>query len=615
MKLAKALSEAEAKKIQSLILFGGAFTTLAIWTKLEDPVNLPKMFVLVVFAAMVFGLSLTALLAARDMKTQSKKFGLGLVTLFLLGLLVSTSITDVRFTAIFGEYHRNNGFLSYLAMAILMAASIVTFSLQSLDRYFKFFGVTGLLLTFYGFLQAIGKDPVGWVILYNPFVTTLGNPNFTSAFLGLTGISILYLTLSAKKRSHKSLYAIGLICNLYILQRSDSIQGVFGFLIGATIILITKAWMINKRYGQIALVATAFVGSPVALAVFNIGPLASRLYQGTLRNRVDYWNAALAMIKDQPIFGVGIDRFGEYYRQYTVQNQIVPGQFADNAHSVYLQIFSTGGLFMGLPYLLLIIFVTFVGARGILLSSNSEKLKVSSIFAIWISMLVVNIVTIDNLGLSVWFWITGGVLVAASASGNSSEEIQIAHSGKTKVKKIVDQKDQAFPMTLVISFALALAALVILIPNLGRSSSLYYLKNNVLPASSESRADALVSEAKSSENNPQQLIQLANLALSRSAVNDALPMIKRINELDSRSYYGNYFAAIAYEAQGKVNQAISYRETLLNLDPWGTENMVQLIRNYIAVDNLAKAKDLGAKLKDYYPGSQADIDASAILAG
>ena len=92
-------------------------------------------------------------------------------------------------------------------------------------------------------------------------------------------------------------------------------------------------------------------------------------------------------------------------------------------------------------------------------------------------------------------------------------------------------------------------------------------------------------------------------------------MIDRINQLDTRSYYGNYFAAIAYEAKGEIAKAINYRETLLNLDPWGTENMVQLIRNYIAVDNLAKAKALGAKLKDYYPGSQADIDASAILAG
>ena len=57
MKLARALSEAEAKKVQSIILFGGVFTTLAIWTKLEDPINLPKMFVLVLFAAIVLGLS------------------------------------------------------------------------------------------------------------------------------------------------------------------------------------------------------------------------------------------------------------------------------------------------------------------------------------------------------------------------------------------------------------------------------------------------------------------------------------------------------------------------------------------------------------------------------
>jgi hypothetical protein len=33
MKLARELSQTEAKKVQSFILFGGVFTTLAIWTK------------------------------------------------------------------------------------------------------------------------------------------------------------------------------------------------------------------------------------------------------------------------------------------------------------------------------------------------------------------------------------------------------------------------------------------------------------------------------------------------------------------------------------------------------------------------------------------------------
>ena len=612
MKLARELSKAEAKKVQTFVLLGGVFTTLAIWTKLEDPINLPKMVVLVLFAAIVLGLSLPAFPVVRNTESQNQKIGLGLVTLFLFGLSVSTLMTDVKYTAIFGEFHRNNGFLSYLAMTIFTAAAILSFNIQSVDRYFKFFAATGLLLTFYGFLQAIGKDPVDWVILYNPFITTLGNPNFTSAFLGLSGIAILYLLLTAEKRSHQSFYLIGLIFNLYILQRSGSIQGVFGFLIGATLILVVKAWIMNKRYGQLALVSAALIGSPVALAVFNVGPLASKLYQGTIRNRLDYWHAALAMIKDNPIFGVGIDRYGEHYRQYTVSNQVVPGQFTDNAHSVYLQIFSTGGLFMFLPYALLILFVTYIGARAIFRSPDSNKLKISSIFATWVAMLSVNIVTIDNLGLSVWFWITGGVLIAVSVNANS---IKDSRPDKLNSKKSTSPADQVFPKTTIISFALTVIVLISLVPNLSGSSALYYLKNNIRPAESESHAGALADEAKRSNSNPQQLIQLANLALSRSAVNEALPMIDRINQLDTRSYYGNYFAAIAYEAKGEIAKAINYRETLLNLDPWGTENMVQLIRNYIAVDNLAKAKALGAKLKDYYPGSQADIDASAILAG
>jgi hypothetical protein len=47
MRLARALSDIEARKVQTLVLLGGVFTTLTIWTKLEDPINLPKMFVLV----------------------------------------------------------------------------------------------------------------------------------------------------------------------------------------------------------------------------------------------------------------------------------------------------------------------------------------------------------------------------------------------------------------------------------------------------------------------------------------------------------------------------------------------------------------------------------------
>jgi hypothetical protein len=84
MKLARELSQAEAKKVQSFILLGGVLTTLAIWTKLEDPINLPKMFVLALSAAIILGLSLPAMISTRRLTSGDQKVGLALVALFSL---------------------------------------------------------------------------------------------------------------------------------------------------------------------------------------------------------------------------------------------------------------------------------------------------------------------------------------------------------------------------------------------------------------------------------------------------------------------------------------------------------------------------------------------------
>ena len=95
MKLARALNMAETMRVQNLILFGGAITTLAMWTQLEDPINLPKMFVLVLSSAAVLGLVLPALFTFRKLAIKNQKVGLIIIGLFTIGLLVSTGATDV----------------------------------------------------------------------------------------------------------------------------------------------------------------------------------------------------------------------------------------------------------------------------------------------------------------------------------------------------------------------------------------------------------------------------------------------------------------------------------------------------------------------------------------
>ena len=615
MRLARALSEAEAKKVQTFVLLGGVFTTLTIWTKLEDPINLPKMFVLVLFAAIVLGLVLPALFSANKFAETNQRIGLGLIGLFAIGLLSSTVTTDVKYTAIYGEYHRNNGFLSYLAMVILMLSSVLVFNLKSAHRYFEFYGITGIVLAFYGILQGLGADPVGWKIDYNPFITTLGNPNFTSGLLGLSSIAILYLILDAKNRTFQALYAVGLITNLYILWRSGSIQGVFGFAIGAAVIVLVKLWLVNKRYGQIGLVLAFILGAPLAVAVLNIGPFANKLYQSTLQNRLDYWNAAIGMFKIHPFSGVGIDRFGEYYRQYAVQNQVVQGQITDNAHSVYLQLLATGGLVLFIPYVLLVLFVTFLGLKSVIKLQGKDKLKVSAVFGIWLGTITVNVVTIDNLGVGVWFWITGGVLVTISSTHSQNESSsQFSKNKTTKGKSIKSANSESFfPVTYAASFILAILVLVILVPVLGKSSTLYNLRNNASSYTTQTYVPALVSESKGASNDPQYLLQLANLALTQNAPNEAFVMIDQVNKIDSRSYYGNYFAAFALEALNKRSDAIKYRERLKELDPWNNASLIELIKDYLSVGKTDSAAEIAALIKRNYPGSQADTDASALL--
>ena len=614
MKLVRALSEVEAKKVQSFILFGGVLTTLAIWTKLEDPINLPKMFVLVLFAAIVLGLSLPALLSARKPTSGSQRTGLALIGLFVIGLLISTIATDVKYTAIFGEYHRNNGFLSYLAMAIFLMAGLQVFKFESSNRYFKFFGLTGLVLTVYGFLQGAGFDPVGWVIDYNPYITTLGNPNFTSGLLGLAGVAILYLALDANTRNRQLIYGAGLLGDVYILFKTGSIQGLFGFVIGAAIITIVKLWILNKKYGQVGLLAAGLIGAPVALAILNVGPLASKLYQGTLRNRLDYWHAAFSMFKDHPIFGVGIDRFGEYYRQYAVQNQVVQGQITDNAHSVYMQLLATGGLLTFLPYIALIVFITFVGFRSLLITKGQEKLKVAGIFGIWVGTILVNIVTIDNLGVGVWFWITGGILLAISSEKVELQLDSTSQTVKPKGKRSISSNSKTeFPSSYVAAFLVVVIALIALVPVLGKSTTLYNLKHNLSSYTTQTYVPTLIAESKKAQNDPQYLIQLANLAFTQNAPNDAFQMINQINKIDLRSYNGNYFAAYAYEALNKRSEAIKYRERLKVLDPWNNASLIELIKDYLSVGNKDSATAIAALIKQNYPESQSAKDAAALL--
>ena len=240
---------------------------------------------------------------------------------------------------------------------------------------------------------------------------------------------------------------------------------------------------------------------------------------------------------------------------------------------------------------------------------------------------------IDNLGVAVWFWITGGVLIAVSAStvdlaavdlstksqqllGNSrSSETNKKGRSISGSKARRNNSDTEFPIATLVSGVLVVALLVITIPIMNESFAIRELKSNSKNLTEDTYVAEISRQVANNQDNPQNLILLADVALSQGEIDLSYQIANRIRELDARSFYGQYLPAIAYEATSKPAEAIKFREKLVQLDPWNTSNMLQLIKNYLAVGDRTKARDIAVLIKENYPGSQSDIDASALLVG
>jgi hypothetical protein len=65
--------------------------------------------------------------------------------------------------------------------------------------------------------------------------------------------------------------------------------------------------------------------------------------------------------------GVGIDRYGDYYRIFRDADatfRLGPSSVANYAHNVFLQLLATGGLFLVIAYLSTLALVVFASVKG-----------------------------------------------------------------------------------------------------------------------------------------------------------------------------------------------------------------------------------------------------------
>ena len=123
------------------------------------------------------------------------------------------------------------------------------------------------------------------------------------------------------------------------------------------------------------------------------------------------------MLSDYPVTGVGIERFGDNFLLYRDLAQAQGrnfNTFSDNAHSVPIQMFATGGLFLGIAYLLLILLGVVSSYRTLLKSQEFVSIQTLPSL-IYLTTLLPCLISIDNIGNMVWTWFSLGAVFSESS--------------------------------------------------------------------------------------------------------------------------------------------------------------------------------------------------------
>jgi len=392
----------------------GLIATTLLVTPLTaiDPINPIKMLVVVPVGFMCLGLILSN---RKSVSWGNYKIVLGLIAGFALWQVLVVLFSGGELNQqLFGSQGRNTGLITYFAFSLIFLGSAISSGADLLKRLVLVVFVVGSASLTYGAVQAVGADPFDWVNPYSPVFGFLGNPNFQSSLLGVLG-AIVFAQLFEKglKIQFKVLIGAYLLVTLYVIKETASQQGFLVLALGIGVVVGLYVLTVNRRLG-IGYGLLSVLGFFVVLfGTLNKGPLASLLYKDSVTYRGDYWQAGWKMTLDHPIFGVGMDSYGDWYRRSRTLAATLrrgPDTTSNAAHNIFLDISSYGGFPLLIIYLALMVLVI-ISAKGVLKRSKSFNPVFVGLVGGWVAFQAQSIISINQIGLAIWGWVLSGLII------------------------------------------------------------------------------------------------------------------------------------------------------------------------------------------------------------
>jgi len=576
------------------LIFAGVIS-LYFHRNTADPFNAPKLWLLIVSTAWLSGYLLNFRKKNEAPATNNQKNLRNLLIVFQLAALWALICSDVKITAFFGENMRKIGFVTYLCFSVFMYFAAKYSIIEQYKKFYIYSSVTGLLFLFYGILQASGNDFVKWVNPYNSIIGTLGNPNFAAAFLAI--FAVLFFSISFIKEFNLiARYLCGLTAGVFIycIQLSDARQGILAAAVGLGFFICTLVYFRNRIIGLLLIVFSLILSTLVVLGMLQKGPLQDLIYKDSVSIRGYYWRAGINMFKDNFFTGVGLDRYGAYFKEYQDLNYGLKIGFditSTNAHNIPIQIFATGGIFLGLTYSILMIYIFYTGLKSIRKFEGDHRVFFLALFSAWLTYQAQSIVSIENIGLGIWGWILGGMIIGLS--GRSSD---LNFEINTRANKSVSIQP-------ILSFSVLIPVIVIVSKLVSVDNTMYQAQINYNPDNPETLVYAeKVLDTQFMDN--EYKYSAANMMLRANGVDQGIVALQDLVKNDPRNTYYMLALAQALEYQTRNNESIIVREKITLVDPHNVKNYLQLGRLYKISGDFYRADQMRQKLISFAPNTE-----------
>lgn len=348
-----------------------------------------------------------------------------LFTIIIICYVISFLINDQNYSNfLIGTYGRNTGILALTGLFLLTLQSAEYFSIDSNKLIFSLYVLLGLSLT-YGIIQKLNLDPINWEKGAG-LGATVGNPNYYGALLGFLSIIPLFYFLKPKSKYRY----IHLVIYILILIQTFIIGGSQGYIIFTFSLIVFIVMKFRERiFHRLKLIIISFIilfSGIFLILLQNFANITTTLNSNLqFESRLEHWKLSLRIWQEHFLFGVGIENLSNFSGEFRNQTMRNWGLYTlpDKSHNMFLDFFATGGVFVGLSW---VVFVLFVYKKIFFLLKNIDaKTQNGNVFVlsvIWSSWIFQTFFSPSHIVLDACGMMVAGALIGlASKTKNESK--------------------------------------------------------------------------------------------------------------------------------------------------------------------------------------------------